>query len=214
MKANTAPKHNGHELSLAPLIVEGERLIKEACAYYKLETKPENIVLTIQTRGKRESTLGWFWAKRWKKDKKDPVHEINLSAETLATNDAGETLIHELAHAENETKGIKDVSNRVHNKHFKAMAEHLGLKVLERDKSVGFGFTELDKGAKDFLEKINFSRAIFDRARLTPTGRKKVGSRLIKCVCPDCEYTVRTTQKWLDIGLPQCPDGNEMQVED
>jgi hypothetical protein len=24
---------------------------------------------------------------------------------------------------------------------------------------------------------------------------------------------VRTTQKWLDVGLPTCPDGDEMEVE-
>lgn len=202
------------DLSLAPLITEGERLIREACAHYKLNTKPESIVLTIQTRGKREHTLGWFWAKRWKDGKKDAVHEINLSAETLSREDVGETLIHELAHAENETNNIKDVSNGVHNKKFKVQAEALGLKVLDRDKRVGYGFTELDTPARDFLKKIKFNSLMFKLARLTPTARTKAGTRMLKCECPKCGYVVRTTQKWVDIGLPQCPDGDEMELQD
>ena len=202
------------DLSLAPLIVEGERLIREACAHYKLNIKPASIVLTIQTRGKRESTLGWFWANRWKDGKKDAVHEINLSAETLAREDVGETLIHELAHAENEANGVKDVSNGVHNKKFKSQAEALGLKVLPRDKKVGFGFTELDAPAREFLKKIKFNSLMFKLARLTPSATKKAGTRLLKCECPTCGYVVRTTQKWIDIGLPQCPDGDEMELAD
>lgn len=203
-----------NDLSLAPLIAEGERLIREACTYYKLETKPENILLTIQTRGKRESTLGWFWANRWKNTKKDSIHEINLSAETLSRDDIGETLIHELAHAENETKGIKDVANKVHNKKFKAMAEQLGLIVKDRDSSVGYGFTELGDGAKKFLEHIKFNSALFKLARLTPGTKAKPGSRLIKCECPECGYVVRTTQKWLDVAVPKCPvDDVDMEQE-
>lgn len=26
--------------------------------------------------------------------------------------------------------------------------------------------------------------------------------------CPECGYTVRTTQKWLDVGAPFCPTDN------
>jgi hypothetical protein len=31
------------------------------------------------------------------------------------------------------------------------------------------------------------------------------GSRLVKCSCERCGYTVRTTQKWLDVAIPKCP---------
>lgn len=34
---------------------------------------------------------------------------------------------------------------------------------------------------------------------------KKQGTRMIKCSCDLCGYTVRTTQKWLDIATPVCP---------
>ncbi|MGA4950461.1 hypothetical protein [Streptomyces lydicamycinicus] len=48
------------------------------------------------------------------------------------------------------------------------------------------------------------------------SGPKKQGTRMLKVICSeDCEcdgYTVRTTQKWIEIGLPSCPFGREMTV--
>lgn len=35
---------------------------------------------------------------------------------------------------------------------------------------------------------------------------KKPGSRLIKACCECCEYTVRVTQKWIDVAVPTCPN--------
>ena len=42
---------------------------------------------------------------------------------------------------------------------------------------------------------------------LTPRGERKKGSRLIKCVCPQCQFNLRTTRKWLDKaeGRIYCP---------
>lgn len=35
---------------------------------------------------------------------------------------------------------------------------------------------------------------------------EKQGTRLLKCRCASCGYTVRTTRKWLDLaGPPICP---------
>jgi len=34
--------------------------------------------------------------------------------------------------------------------------------------------------------------------KLIPRGQRKKGSRLIKCICPKCEFNLRTTRKWLD----------------
>jgi hypothetical protein len=38
---------------------------------------------------------------------------------------------------------------------------------------------------------------------------------MIKCACPSCGYTARTTRKWLDAaGAPVCPTDNEtMEVQ-
>jgi hypothetical protein len=52
------------------------------------------------------------------------------------------------------------------------------------------------------------------------TGPKKQGTRMIKCQCPECEYTVRTSGKWIEVAVPTCPNqgcgrvGQEMEVDD
>lgn len=38
----------------------------------------------------------------------------------------------------------------------------------------------------------------------------KQTTRLLKCQCDICGYTVRVTRKWLDIGAPHCPDHGAM----
>ncbi len=40
------------------------------------------------------------------------------------------------------------------------------------------------------------------------------GTRMVKCECSKCGYIVRTTQKWLDVGLPLCPDGDAMLTDE
>jgi hypothetical protein len=35
---------------------------------------------------------------------------------------------------------------------------------------------------------------------------KKQGTRMVKCSCDDCGYTVRTTRKWLEVATPFCPN--------
>ena len=37
-------------------------------------------------------------------------------------------------------------------------------------------------------------------------------TRMLKLECPDDGYIVRTTQKWIDVGLPTCPCGTEMEL--
>lgn len=41
---------------------------------------------------------------------------------------------------------------------------------------------------------------------------KKQTTRLLKCECGECGYTVRTTQRWLDVGAPHCPTHGAMEV--
>lgn len=43
---------------------------------------------------------------------------------------------------------------------------------------------------------------------------KKQGTRMLRVVCPDCGYLVRTTRQWLAIGLPTCPCGALMTTEE
>lgn len=48
------------------------------------------------------------------------------------------------------------------------------------------------------------------------SGPKKQGTRMVKLVAYDChcQYTVRTTRKWLAEGFPCCPHGAQMKEID
>ena len=43
------------------------------------------------------------------------------------------------------------------------------------------------------------------------SGPAKQGTRMLKLVAPDCGYTVRTTRRWIETGLPACPHGVTME---
>jgi hypothetical protein len=53
----------------------------------------------------------------------------------------------------------------------------------------------------------------YPHASLSPADRpfKRDSTRLIKVVCPQCGYTCRTTRKWLAVGFPRCPHGDQMR---
>lgn len=44
----------------------------------------------------------------------------------------------------------------------------------------------------------------------TSTAKPKQGTRLKKASCSVCGYTVRVTQKWLEVGPPHCPQHGAM----
>ena len=50
----------------------------------------------------------------------------------------------------------------------------------------------------------------YPHAKLDASTRKKQTTRLVKCHCVTCGYTVRTTSKWLALGAPHCPAHGEM----
>lgn len=205
-------KNNTH--SLMPVIAEAERLIVAAIDHFGLTVKATDIVVTVQSKG-RMNAVGWFGPDRWDHDH----HEINLSAEHLRTDDMGELLLHELAHAENNALGVKDCSgNQVHNGRFKDMAERLGL-VFEdgRNKQYGWAFTSLGAGGREFLKEIEFDKKVFTLSRIgaeESEKKKGPGSRMHKCECPDCGYIVRTSRKWIEVGVPTCPCGTVMVYEE
>lgn len=55
------------------------------------------------------------------------------------------------------------------------------------------------------LQNIKEKIGDYPHAKLIPTTIKKDTTRLIKCDCEICGYTVRITRKWLKVAYPQCP---------
>lgn len=99
-------------------------------------------------------------------------------------------VVHELAHAATNVTGhkgafvqcLRDVDILGKPKH----ANTLGLTLEPEIKKFVKKYGKYPHGAIDF------------------TTKKKQGTRMIKLVCPECTYTVRTTKKWIDTGIPIC----------
>ena len=169
---------------------------------YKFDNTLAEPVITMQ-KG-RGNTLGSFTlAKVWK-DKNDEesednaYYEINVDPRWFNSRtpaDVAETLLHEMCHYYNKVNNIKDCSGNVHNKKFKSSAERVGL-VVEKGKSVGWGYTSMSDELKDFMEDIvKPSEEAFEYFRSTPMklsggggGRKK---NLFKYTCPECGAEVK-----------------------
>lgn len=53
----------------------------------------------------------------------------------------------------------------------------------------------------------------YPHAAVDPNQRKKQSTRMIKLVCPETGYTVRTTAKWIKEGFPTSPAGHVMVID-
>lgn len=153
------------------------------------------------------------------------THEINIGAGTLARpiEDITATLLHEMVHYYNYTKGIKDCSrsNTYHNKRFKEAAEAHGLSVKHSER---YGWTETEPTEEllDFVIENGLTDILLNRNEqpsfhITGTGThsgtmtgtaggRKSSTR--KYVCPCCGMSVRAT-KAVNIA---CLDCNETLV--
>ena len=153
------------------------------------------------TRGKCPS-IGEAWPKQAASDK---VAQLFISPVLKDESDPCgvlATLVHEVVHAVvgNENK---------HNKVFGKCARSVGLEGKLTATSAG---EELTVSMKTWTAKLgNYPHAAL-KMGMRPT--KKQTTRMLKCVCAECGYTVRTSQKWLDVGVPSCPCNNSpMEVK-
>lgn len=59
-------------------------------------------------------------------------------------------------------------------------------------------------------KQIIDSLGVYAHAELSASVGKKQSTRMLKCVCPSCGYTVRLTAKWAfkqgNLNLPLCPN--------
>lgn len=110
------------------------------------------------------------------------------------------TLLHEVVHAVVGTKAA-------HGPAFTKLARLVGLEGKPTSTHAGEALTEqLVSIARDLGE--------FPHTRIDPkkSGKKKQTTRLIKCECRECGYTIRITQKWLGVGVPACPATNHGEL--
>ena len=165
---------------------------------------PEPVITIQKTRGR---TLGHFTLdKVWKNkqnienenieaDNSDETayYEINIDPRWFCDRTAAEvveTLLHEMCHYYNKLSDIKDCNGNVHNKKFKKLAESVGL-IVEKGKSVGYGYTSLSEELKDYVEEVIKPDAkAFEYFRagnvIKDSGTKVRTKTMFKYICPDC----------------------------
>lgn len=172
---------------------------------------------------RRESArvIGQCWARS---QSDDGVNAVFISPELENTARVLDVLIHELIHA-------GDDCQNGHKAAFKKVAVAVG---LTGQMTATVATPELAADMKELAAKIGeYPHAKLytePRIRIQPkegpgedgpeeepgpvsSGPKKQGTRMHKVICLDCGYTVRTTAKWIAVGLPVCPCGIEMTAK-
>jgi len=145
------------------------------------------------SRGGRKS-IGQCWPTSASTDK---TFEVFVSP-ILSSFDAAHVLLHELVHA---SVGL----SHGHKGPFKQLAVAVGFTGKMTATVPG---PKLRESIKRWLKVMP---AFPHGAMRDFESPSKQSTRLVKCKCPSCGYTVRVTRKWLEVGNPLCPDGDEME---
>jgi hypothetical protein len=117
---------------------------------------------------------------------------------------AAAVLVHELCHA----ALLAEHPDAGHGPKFKTLATEMGLIGKMTETTAGPELTQR-------LHALMFGMIPYPHSTLDlEIGRKKQGTRMLKVVCPECGYTVRTTATWIEQGLPTCPCGTDMEIPD
>lgn len=110
-----------------------------------------------------------------------------------------DVLAHELVHA-------VDDCEHAHRAAFVKICDKVGL-TEGKPKSRGAG-PELTEIIKAIIAELGD----FPHSPLHAlTEDKKQSTRMVKVICPECGYTVRSTMMWLKRGVPTCPCGTQME---
>lgn len=157
-----------------------------------LAVVPQKIRLTCgwpsrRAFGSKNRTIGECWPSQASKDQTVEVFISPCLSDPLKV---AEVLAHELVHATGQ-KGHKAGFRRVAlaiGLEGKMTATHAGPQLVERLNAL-------------ISEVGPYPHAELDKEQ---SPHKKDTTRMLKCVCPGCGYTVRTTQKWLDVCAPTC----------
>lgn len=162
---------------------------------------PERVRVTcgfpsVRALSTKRPVIGQCWDA---KASADLANEVMISPRLHDPMVVLETLVHELGHA---AVGLECG----HKGAFRKMMKAIG---LEGKPTATVAGERLRASLVDVVGVLGpYPHAKFDPR----VGHKKQTTRLIKCECSECGYTVRTTAKWLEVGAPHCPDHGEMDV--
>jgi hypothetical protein len=203
------------ETNLKTAIAELHKIYKRANTVLFNNELPEDIVIVIQSRGKRMA-YGWMYTKPiWEAGESKELFEIGIASETLNRPyfETITTLIHEMVHVwnairyeaeedEKKKKLYKDTSrgNTYHNKVFLKACEAVGMEYThgQPDSKIGYSAVTL---TTELVNKIKFwgiNQEAFTVARkdINGSGEKKPKkkSNIIKWTCPSCGDIIRSSK--------------------
>jgi hypothetical protein len=179
---------------------------------------PEHIHVSVGfaygQRAESKYILGQTWARR---ASDDGVNHVFISPQEADPAAMLVTLLHELIH-------VADDNNSGHRGAFAEAATRLGFlgPMTQTPPSVELAaelavmaaeLGKFDHGALDVALVNTPAKVPAGGVTVPPkvhSGPAKQGTRMVKLTAPDCGYTVRTTRKWIETGLPACPHGIEM----
>ena len=137
----------------------------------------------------KNRTIGQCWDNTASADN---TAEIIIGITQDDTMKVAGVLAHEMVHA---AVGVQ----AGHGPKFRRLATAIGL----QGKMTA---TTESKAFKQRVQPILDKLGACPQSALDASQRKKQGTRMIKCVCPQSGYTVRTTRKWLqEFGAPISP---------
>jgi len=144
-------------------------------------------------------TIGEYWPAGLAADS---LPSIFISPSIGDPTRALDILIHELCHAAAPRDG--------HGKAFKRIALKMGLEGKMTATTASQALTV------QLVAMQANTLGLFPHGALSldDSPKKKQGTRMLKATCAATEYTVRLSQKWVDLGLPSCPCcGETMTLE-
>jgi len=172
------------------------------------------------SHGARSAAIGQCWTYEASKDQTVEIHVSPVLDNVLTEGQQGvlDVFVHELGHA---AAGISEG----HKGEFARVARELGLAGPLTATNAGPEFVKMFKPIVKALGP--YPHAELRPSMLvpagpgggagTPSGRggapvprtsgpRKQGTRMLKVMCKDCGYTLRTTRTWLEMqGTPKCP---------
>ena len=156
------------------------------------------VAIGFTSTGRKGKSIGECWDNR---RSADGHFEIFIRPDLAYAPDAmpvqiAAILAHELVHA---AVGIA----AGHGKAFKRIALGIGLIGPMRATTPGDAFVAAAVPILDNVGPLPHARLDTDGQTTAP---RKQTTRLLKCECEACGYTVRTARKWLELaGAPLCP---------
>jgi len=183
----TQPIHSTREAWLAAAVEELRPVFAATAAPIAARIR---VACGFPSNARRSGAVGECWADTASADK---TMEILISPTVADPAEVLAILIHELAHT---TAGALN-----HGKAFANVCDQMG---LVPDAAKGYKATSAGPQFDSLYAGILSGLEAYPHAELALSTKKTQSTRMLKCWCAHCGYTVRTTAKWLVNGAPLC----------